>query len=102
MGGQGSIRMALACAALLASLTLVVWRQSRALEVLRDLDATRQARAIAESEKSAFAHDIQRLESRKRVLQAASARLSMRVPAATEIVIVGGDTTTARAPGVAR
>ncbi len=88
MAGRGTIRMAIAFAALLAALTSVVWRQSRALEVMRDLDGVRQARALAEAERARLAHEAQRLESRPRILVAAAARLGMRVPAAAEIVIV--------------
>jgi len=87
--GQGTIRVALAFAALLASLALVVSRQSHALEALRELDAVRSAHAVAESERSALVTRIQRLESRGRVLDVAADRLGLRVPAAgVEIVIL--------------
>lgn len=92
MAARGTIRTALACAALFGALTLVVWRQSRALEVMRELDATRQSRALAEAERSALIHEEQRLESRPRVLATAEARLGMHVPAGSEITIVS-DTT---------
>lgn len=92
MAARGTIRTALACAAMFAALTTVVWRQSRALEVMRELDATRQARALAEAERSALIHEEQRLESRPRVLATAAARLDMHVPAGSEIAIVS-DTT---------
>ena len=83
----GVIRLAIAFALLLGSLSLVVWRQSRALELLRDLDQTRTARAIAEAERSEVARSIEFLESRGRVVSA-STRLGLRVPSADEIVIL--------------
>jgi cell division protein FtsL len=89
MAARGTIRTAVAFAALFAALTSVVWRQSRALDVLRDLDATRQARALAEAERAELVHEAQRLESRPRVLTVAARRYGLRVPVASEIVIVG-------------
>ena len=105
MRGQGTVRVALAFAALLASLALVVSRQSRALEALRKLDAVRAARAVAESERSVLVTRVQTLESRARVIEVASGRLGMRVPAAgTEIVVLLRDVPrpqAAAAPSVA-
>ena len=88
MAARGTIRMAVAFAALLAALTSVVWRQSRALEVLRELDRARQERALAEAERAELTHEAQRLESRRRIADVAAQRLGMRVPAANEIVIL--------------
>jgi cell division protein FtsL len=84
MGAHGTIRVALAFAALLASLTLVVWRQGRALDALRALDRTRSERAVAESERAELVGRIQYLESRARIVTEAARRLGMRVPAAGE------------------
>jgi cell division protein FtsL len=86
MRAAGAIRVALAFAALLASLSLVVWRQSRAHEVLRELDALRSARAVVEAERSAHMTRIQTLESRARVKDVAERRWDMRVPASGELV----------------
>ena len=85
----GLLRVVLAFAALLVSLSLVVWRQSRALEVLRELDALRTERAIAEAMRSELTRGIEYLESRARVVRDA-ARLGLRVPSsdAGEIVIL--------------
>lgn len=94
MAARGTIRTALAFAALFGALTSVVWRQSRALEVMRELDGVRQARALAEAERARLVHEAQRLESRPRILAVAATRLDLRVPAGSEIVIVG-DTTEA-------
>lgn len=83
----GLVRLALSFALLLASLGLVVWRQSRALESLRQLDAVRQERALLEAERSILLGRIQRLESRGRIVEAAS-RLGLRIPAGGEIVVL--------------
>ena len=89
MRGLGGVRgVALAFAGLLAALSLVVWRQSRALEVLRALDAARRARAVAEAERAELLRRIQYLESRARVVSAAGARLGMRVPEGPELVVL--------------
>ena len=85
---SGTIRLALCFALLLAALTLVIWRQSLALETLRVLDELRDARAIAEAERSDLNRKIEKLESRASVVAAAGARLGMRVPSASEIVIL--------------
>ena len=84
----GVIRLALAFTALLASMSLVVWRQSRALEVLRALDAARTARAIAEAERSELNRKIEFLESRSRVVEEAEKRLGMHVPSSDEMVFL--------------
>ncbi len=84
----GVLRLALAAAALLGSLSLVVWRQSRALELLRELDHTRTDRAIAEASRSDLNRRIEYLESRARVVTEAGAKLGLRVPSADEIVIL--------------
>ena len=87
--GEGAIRVALAFAALLASLSLVISRQSRAMAELRALDAVRSARAVAESDRSQLSGRVQMLESRSRILEVAGQRLGMRVPAAGwEIVVL--------------
>ena len=85
---SGTIRLALAFAALLAALTMVIYRQSRALEVLRAADEMRSARVIAEAERSELARRIQTLQSRARVVADARTRLGMHVPSANEIVIL--------------
>jgi cell division protein FtsL len=84
----GTIRLALCFAALVAALTLVIWRQSIALETLRELDKLRDNRALAEAERSDLMRKIEHLESRNHVVTAARDRLGMRVPLADEIVIL--------------
>lgn len=87
-GQRGVIRTALAFAVLLGSLSLVIWRQGRALEALRALDEVRQERAVLEAERASLAQRIQRLESRGRVVADAAERLEMHVPTGAEIVIL--------------
>lgn len=84
----GTIRLALCFALLLAALALVIWRQSDVLATLRELDALRDARALAEAERADLLREIERLESRAVVVAAARSRLGMRVPAHQEIVIM--------------
>ncbi len=82
--------VALAVATLLASLTFVTWRQSRALEALAALDETRSDVALAAAERNELARRIQQLESRAHVVPEAERRLGMHTPAASEIVYVTG------------
>jgi cell division protein FtsL len=81
------VRLALAFAALLASMSLVVWRQSRALEVLRALDSARTQRAIGEAERSELNRQIEYLESRSRIVNEAH-RLGLHVPSVDELVVL--------------
>lgn len=84
----GSLALALGFAGLLAALSLVVWRQSRALEMLRELEAIRGSRALVEAEHWELRGRIDRLESRARVEPAARRELGMHVPHGDEIVIL--------------
>lgn len=86
MRGQGTIRLVFAFAALLASLTLVVWRQSRSLELLRSLDEVRSERALQEADRAALTARIQVLEGRARIRRVAEAELGLRVPTAEDLV----------------
>ncbi|MGQ0562758.1 MAG: hypothetical protein ACT443_12900 [Gemmatimonadota bacterium] len=88
MQHTGTIRLALAFAALLGGLTTVIYRQSRALEVLRATEELRGARVIAEAERGELVRRIQTLESRAHVVAVARERLGMHVPSAEEIVIL--------------
>lgn len=90
--GTGAIRMGIACALLFGSLSMVVWRQSRALEQLRALDAVRSERALLQAERSELQRSIQQLESRSRVVAAAGELLGLRVPAGSEIVFLQSPT----------
>jgi cell division protein FtsL len=86
--GPPVIRAGLLFLLLLGSLTLVVWRQSRALEMQRSLEAVRRERVVEEARRTALLRRVEQLESRTRVSEAAGARLGMRLPAGTEIVIL--------------
>ncbi|CAN5855116.1 hypothetical protein BH23GEM9_BH23GEM9_18540 [soil metagenome] len=86
--GRGAIRTSLAFALLFASLSLVVWRQSRALDELRGLDAARSDRAILQAERADLQREIHRLESRARIVAVAGGRLGLRLPAGHEIVFL--------------
>jgi cell division protein FtsL len=83
--GSGAIRFGIASALFFASLSLVVWRQSRALEELRGLDEARSTRALFEAERTQLQREIQRLESRTRIVAVAATRLNMRVPSGAEV-----------------
>lgn len=85
---SGTIRLALAFAALLGALTLVIYRQSRALENLRYVEGMRADRVLAEAQRAELSRRIQTLESRAHVVTAARDRLGMHVPSASEIVIL--------------
>ena len=86
--GTPVVRIALLFALLLGSLTLVVWRQSRALAVLRELDAVRRERVVEEARRAELARRIEQLESRARVSGVAQSRFGMRLPSGDEIVIL--------------
>lgn len=88
MSGPGTLRVALALVAFLASLSLVIWRQSQALELLGELDAVRSRRAAVESQKSQLVSRIQYLESRSRIAEVAGARWGMRVPQSDEEFVI--------------
>jgi cell division protein FtsL len=99
---SGTIRLALAFAALLGALTMVIYRQSRALEMLRAADDMRSSRVIAEAERAELARRIQTLQSRARVVTEARTRLGMHVPSANEIVILPLNGVVAPSPSPAR
>ena len=82
--------VALAVAGLLAALSLVTWRQARALEVLSQLDTVRQERMLADVDRDDLERRIQFLESRQRVVTDAAERLGMHRPDATEMVLLSG------------
>ena len=83
-----TLLLALGFAVLLASLSAVIWRQSRALESQRSAELLRDESALLEARRAQLAHRIQELESRNRVVAVAAARLGMHVPASDEIVLL--------------
>jgi hypothetical protein len=86
--GTGAIRMGVAFTLLFTSLSLVVRRQSRALEELRALDAVRSERAVLQAQRSELQREIQWLESRARVVRDAGARLGLRGATEAEMVFL--------------
>ncbi len=82
--------LALGFAGLLASLSLVTWRQSRAFEALAALDEVQRESSLARSEQTELERRIQRLESRTRVSTIAAERLGMHQPDASEMVLLSG------------
>lgn len=90
-GSRGSA-VALFLVVLLGGVSLgVVWRQSRALEVLRALDDIRREAAVVEAERVRLNGHVQTLESRSRVVAAAGARLGMRVPSVLDLALLPWD-----------
>lgn len=85
---DGVTRSAVAVAALLVSLATVTWRQSRTLEVLAELDEVRWRSATARAEVVELERRIRSLESRARVVSLARDGLGMRMPDASELVIL--------------
>jgi len=81
---------ALGFAGLLASLSLVTWRQSRAFEALAALDVVQRGLSLANAEQTELERRIQGLESRTRVSTVAAERLGMHQPAAAEMVFLSG------------
>lgn len=86
--GAPMVKAALLFALLLGSLTLVVWRQSHALAMLRELEAVRHERVVAEAHRAALSRHLEELESRGRVSKVVRERFGMRLPSGTEIVIL--------------
>jgi len=89
-GVAGTTLVALAVALLLTALSLVAWRQSRALEALAELDMVRRERTLQESEKEELLRRIRYLESRGRVVGEAEERLGLGVPDDSEMVFLEG------------
>ena len=81
---------ALGFAGLLASLSLVTWRQSRAFEALAALDEVQRGLSLATADQTELARRIQGLESRTRVSTVAAERFGMHQPAASEMVLLSG------------
>jgi cell division protein FtsL len=86
--GTPVVRTALLFVLLLGSLTLVVWRQSQALAVLRELESVRSERVVEEARRASLSRRVEKLESRARVSEAARERLGMRLPSGDELVIL--------------
>ncbi len=81
---------ALGFAGLLAALSLVTWRQSRAFEALAELDRLEKSLSLAESERTELLRLIQGLDNRTRISSVAQERLGMHRPDASEMVLLSG------------
>lgn len=90
MKPSGSVLATVSVGLLLAALSLVTWRQSRAHEALETLDSLRSEISLVSAERNALENRIRRLESRGYVVPAAEARLGMYAPTASEIVLLSG------------
>ena len=86
----GTSLVALAAAALLGALSLVAWRQARALETLEELDLVRRELTLGLAGHDELQRRIRQLESRGWVVPRARERLGLRMPGASEIVILPG------------
>ena len=73
---------------LLASLSLVTWRQTRGLALEREVRELETARAIKEAERVELARRIEQLRSRSRIVRVARERLGMHLPEDHEIVFL--------------
>ena len=82
--------LAIGFAGVLASLSLVTWRQSRAFEALAALDEVRRDLSLATAEQTELERRIQGLESRTRVSTVATQRLGMHQPETAEMVLLSG------------
>lgn len=87
---SGALLATLGVALLLAALSLVTWRQTRALEALANLDEVRSEISLMTAERNELENRIRRLESRGYVVPAARERLGMYAPSSAEIVLLPG------------
>lgn len=87
----GTSLVALATAIFLASLSLVAWRQGKALEAMSHLDELNREWTLAVAEKDDLQRRIRYLESRARIIPEAMGRIGMQKPEAEEIVILSGE-----------
>ncbi len=83
-----SLQWGFAIVVLLASLAVVTWRQSRALEVLERVDRQHRQISVLQADSAGLQHTIQALESRAYIVPAARQRLGMHTPDASELVIL--------------
>jgi predicted lipid-binding transport protein (Tim44 family) len=91
MDALAHLRAALTVVALLGSLGMVTWRQSRAFEALGDLDRAQRQASVLEAERVDLHRTIQVMESRSQVVPRARDELGMHTPDATELVILPGE-----------
>jgi cell division protein FtsB len=85
---SGALLATLGVALLLAALSLVTWRQTRALEALASLDELHSEISLMTAERNELENRLRRLESRGYVVPAARERLGMYAPSSAEIVLL--------------
>lgn len=73
---------------LLASLSMVTWRQTQGLALERELRELESERAIVEAEAVGLVRRMEELRSRARVVRVARDRLGMHLPGDDEIVFL--------------
>lgn len=83
---SGTVKVTFGVAVLLASLSLVAWRQSRAFEAMAALDDIRQETVLAEAERAELETRLRLLESRGWVVPESRTRLDLRLPRSSDIV----------------
>ncbi len=89
-GGRLLPRAVLVLAAVLASLTVVAWRQSTTRETLEELAGAERELAIAIDARDELARALAAMETRPWIGAEAARRLGMRAPAENEVVIASG------------
>ena len=75
---------------LLAALSYVTWRQSRAFEAMAGLDGIEHSLSLAESERAELVQRIQSLDNRPRISAFAQELLGMHHPQASEMRLLAG------------
>lgn len=83
-----TVRLLPWAAIVLAAFAAVVWRQTAAVERARELRALESELTLARSEAADLAARVDALESRGRIAALARARLGLRVPADSEVVLL--------------
>lgn len=83
-------RAIFALAVVLASLTMVAWRQSTAHETMEELDAAARELAVVIEERERLARELAAIEARPWIGAEAAKRLGMRAPNEDEVVITSG------------
>ena len=73
---------------LLASLSLVTWRQTRGLTLEAEVRQLETSAAMAEAERIELTRRIEHLRSRARIVSVARDRLGMHLPLDEEIVLL--------------
>lgn len=90
MSGRVPPRAIFALAILLASLTVVAWRQSTTRETMEQLDTVERELALVADEREELARELTGLEGRPWIGAEAARRLGMRPPSEKEVVITSG------------